>query len=139
MGRLSSFFLLPLVLAISSCVDARACQQAAQTFEAEDAVLTGTKIETTVTGYTGTGYVGGFDEGTDKITFTIPSSATKLYDLSIRYAGIYGEKRTSVVLNSGASNEVFFAATETFSTVSAGQVLLKEGNNTLEIVNNWGW
>ncbi|KAM7217965.1 mannan endo-1,4-beta-mannosidase [Rhypophila decipiens] len=138
MGRLSNF-LLPLVLALAPGSNARACQPSARTFEAENAILTGTRVESTLSGYTGSGYVAGFDEGSDKITFNIPSSTTKLYDLSIRYAGIYGEKRTTIVLNGGDNTEVFFPATETFSTVSAGQVLLKEGNNTVDIVNNWGW
>ncbi|KAK3311839.1 glycoside hydrolase superfamily [Apodospora peruviana] len=123
-------------------VSAKPCQVpvvTAMLFEAEDALLTGTRVETSLAGYTGSGYVAGFDEGTDKITFSIPSNATKLYDLTIRYAGIYGEKRTSVVLNSGANTEVLFPATEAFTSVSAGQVLLNEGTNTLEIVNNWGW
>jgi mannan endo-1,4-beta-mannosidase len=87
----------------------------------------------------GTGYVTGFDEVTDKITFSANSDSVKLYDLSIRYAGIYGEKRTSVVLNGGASSEVYFPATEAFITIAAGQVLLDQGFNTIDIVSNWGW
>lgn len=138
MGRFTSFF-LPLLVALAPVSNARCLSDAPRTFEAENAVLTGTRVESTLSGYTGTGYVAGFDEGSDKITFTILSSTTKLYDLSIRYAGIYGDKRTTIVLNGGGNAEVFFPATETFSSVSAGQVLLKEGNNTIEIVNNWGW
>ncbi|KAM7205189.1 glycoside hydrolase family 26 protein [Naviculisporaceae sp. PSN 640] len=138
MSRFTSF-LLPVLLALSPGGDARCLSNAARTFEAEEAVLTGTRAESTLSGYTGTGYVAGFDEGSDKITFNIPSSTTKLYDLSIRYAGIYGEKRTTVLLNGGGNTEVLFPATESFSSVSAGQVLLKEGDNTIEIVNNWGW
>ncbi|KAK0614909.1 family 26 glycosyl hydrolase [Bombardia bombarda] len=130
-----------LALALSSApVHARSCQQEAQTLEAEDAVLTGTRVETSLAGYSGSGYVNGFDDGADKITFNVASGTAKLYDLTIRYAGIYGEKRTSVILNnSGASTEVLLPATESFSTVSAGQVLLKAGNNSIEIANNWGW
>lgn len=115
------------------------CRDESTKFEAEDAVLSGTEILTTQSGFSGTGYVGGFDTSTDKITFTIPSSSTKLYDLSIRYAGIYGDKKTTVILNSGASTEVSLPSTDFFSTVSGGQILLNEGTNTLEIVNNWGW
>ena len=81
----------------------------------------------------------GFEDATDKVTFTVDSDATRLYDLSIRYAAIYGDKRTSVVLNGGATSEVIFPAGETFTDASAGQVLLNEGSNTIDIVNNWGW
>lgn len=81
----------------------------------------------------------GFDQATDKITFKVDSATARLYDLSIRVAAIYGDKRTSVVLNGGASSEVFFAAGTTFTSVAAGQVLLNAGSNTIDIVNNWGW
>lgn len=87
----------------------------------------------------GSGYVTGFDQATDKVTFKVDSPSLKLYDLSIRVAAIYGEKRTNVVLNNGASSEVYFAASETFTTVAAGQVLLNEGANTIDLVSNWGW
>ncbi|KAF2837329.1 glycoside hydrolase family 26 protein [Patellaria atrata CBS 101060] len=109
------------------------------TLEAEDATPSGTTVDTAVAGYSGTGYATGFDESADKITFTVSSDSVKLYDLSIRYAGIYGEKRTYVVVNGGASSEVYFPATDAFTDVSAGQVLLNEGANTLDIVSNWGW
>lgn len=83
--------------------------------------------------------MGGFDESTDKITFTIDSDALTLYDVSIRYAGIYGEKRASLVLNGGSTSEVIIPETTTWESVSAGQVLLNEGSNTIDIVSNWGW
>ncbi|KAK3399502.1 glycosyl hydrolase family 26-domain-containing protein [Sordaria brevicollis] len=115
------------------------CRDTSTKYEAESALLSGTEILTSLPGFSGTGYVGGFDTSTDKITFTVSSPTTRLYDLSIRYAGIYGDKKTTVVLNSGASTEVSLPSTDSWSTVSAGQVLLNEGENTLEVVNNWGW
>ncbi|KAF3039813.1 hypothetical protein E8E11_002747 [Didymella keratinophila] len=87
----------------------------------------------------GTGYVEGFDEGTDKITFTVPSTTQQLYDLKLVYNGPYGDKYTYVVLNSAGGSQVSFPATTAWTTVSAGQVLLNAGNNTIEIQNNWGW
>uniref|UniRef100_A0A8H7N338 GH26 domain-containing protein n=1 Tax=Bionectria ochroleuca TaxID=29856 RepID=A0A8H7N338_BIOOC len=111
----------------------------AKTLEAEDATLSGTEVLTELAGYSGSGYVGGFDESTDKITFTIDSDALTLYDVSIRYAGIYGEKRASLVLNGGSTSEVIIPETTTWDSVSAGQVLLNEGSNTIDIVSNWGW
>ncbi|AEO53670.1 glycoside hydrolase family 26 protein [Thermothelomyces thermophilus ATCC 42464] len=111
----------------------------ATTYEAEDAILSGTTVDTAQEGYTGSGYVTGFDEASDKITFEVESEATKLYDLSIRIAAIYGDKHTTVVLNGGASSDVSFPAGDTWVDVPAGQVLLNEGANTIEIVSNWGW
>ncbi|KAL2022635.1 hypothetical protein VTK56DRAFT_4979 [Thermocarpiscus australiensis] len=110
-----------------------------RTFEAEDAILSGTNVDTAHPGFTGTGYVTGFDQATDKVTFNISSDSSKLYDLSIRVAAIYGEKRTYVVINGGASSEVYFPASDVFTSIAAGQVLLEQGFNTIDIVNNWGW
>ncbi|KAI1171894.1 carbohydrate-binding module family 35 [Nemania sp. FL0916] len=114
-------------------------RQDAQIYEAEDAVLSGVAVDTAQAGYSGAGYVGGFDEAADNITFTVTSDSTRLYDLSIRYAGIYGAKVTTVVLNGGARTDVSLAETSEFATVEGGQLLLNEGENTIEILDNWGW
>lgn len=81
----------------------------------------------------------GFSDATDKVTFTVDSTSTQLYDFTIRAAAIYGDKRTSVILNGGASSEVYFPAADTWADIAAGQLLLNQGSNTIEIVNNWGW
>jgi mannan endo-1,4-beta-mannosidase len=83
--------------------------------------------------------VTGFEDAADKLTFTIDSEATQLYDLSIRVAAIYGEKRTSVILNGGASSEVLFPAADDWADIAGGQLLLNAGDNTVDIVTNWGW
>lgn len=87
----------------------------------------------------GTGYVEGFDEGTDKITFTVPATTSQLYDLKLVYNGPYGDKYTYVVLNGAGGSQVSLPSTTTWTTVSAGQVLLNAGSNTIEVQNNWGW
>ncbi|KAL1599919.1 hypothetical protein SLS60_007724 [Paraconiothyrium brasiliense] len=108
-------------------------------YEAESAVLNGVAVGTSVTGFTGTGYVEGFDTATDTITFNVSSSASKLYDLSIVYNGPYGDKFTTVVLNGVGGSQISLPATTNWTTVAAGQVLLQAGNNTIQIQNNWGW
>lgn len=81
----------------------------------------------------------GFEGPDDKITFEIESDAQRMYDLTIRYAGIYGEKYTSVVLNQGATEEILLRESESFEDAAGGQVLLEEGTNTIDIVSHWGW
>jgi mannan endo-1,4-beta-mannosidase len=54
-------------------------------------------------------------------------------------AAIYGDKHTSVVLNGGASSDVSFPASDTWANIAAGQLLLNQGSNTIDIVSNWGW
>ncbi len=67
------------------------------------------------------------------------SESLALYDISIRYAGIYGEKRTTLILNGGATSEVVFPEGSDWATVSGGQVLLEAGDNSIDILSNWGW
>ncbi|GKT66916.1 mannan endo-1,4-beta-mannosidase [Colletotrichum tofieldiae] len=110
-------------------------------YEAENGVLSGTTIATAQAGFTGTGYVTGFEDAADKLTINVDcqGEGQKLFDINIRYAAIYGEKRTHVILNGGAASEVLLAAGDTWATANAGQVLLDEGSNTIDIVTNWGW
>jgi mannan endo-1,4-beta-mannosidase len=87
----------------------------------------------------GTGYVEGFSDATDKVTFVVNTNTSGLYDLSLIYNGPYGDKYTYVVLNSAGGSEVSLPATTKWTTVSAGQALLNAGNNTIEVQNNWGY
>lgn len=129
------------------------------TYQAESATLVGVDVATSVPGYTGTyvqrkggkncrlltakssgsGYIEGFDTATDEIEFTVTSETEQLYDLSIIYDGPYGDKYTTVVLNSNGGGQVSLPATTNWTVAPAGQVLLNAGNNTIEIQNNWGW
>ncbi|WP_081687545.1 glycosyl hydrolase [Glycomyces tenuis] len=111
----------------------------AQVFEAEDGALQGVTVGSSASGYSGTGYVEGFDEATDSVTITVPDSPGGLHDLTIHYRAPYGEKQAYLQLNGEGAGSVTFAAIDTFSTVSAGRMLLEEGENTIAIVNNWGW
>lgn len=83
--------------------------------------------------------MGGFDEATDKLTWSVVGNSTTLYDVTLRYAGPNGEKTTTIVLNGGASSDVVLPATEGFVDIAAGQLLLEQGTNTIDIVSNWGW
>ena len=44
-----------------------------------------------------------------------------------------------MVLNGGASSEVYFPASQTYDNIPAGQLHLQPGINTIEIISNWGW
>lgn len=118
-----------------------ACSVAAQAtiYQAESAKLSGVTVGSSVAGFSGSGYVEGFDEATDSITFTVESSTSQLYDLSLIYNGPYGDKYTNVVLNGAGGSQVSLPATTAWTTVSAGQVMLKAGSNTIQVQNNWGW
>ncbi|NUT48392.1 MAG: beta-mannanase [Saccharothrix sp.] len=107
--------------------------------EAEDGVLNGTVVESGVAGFSGRGYVAGFDAGTDSVTITVPDSPGGLHDLTIFYATPYGPKTASLSLNGSGLGDVSFPEHPTFTSIPAGKVLLREGDNTITITNNWGW
>ncbi|XP_014552024.1 glycoside hydrolase family 26 protein [Bipolaris victoriae FI3] len=109
------------------------------TLQAEDAMLSGTTVGSSVAGFTGTGYVEGFSDATDKVTFNISSQTGGLHDLELIYNGPYGDKFTNIVFNNAGGSQVSLPATTKWTTVPAGQVLLKAGINTVEIQSNWGW
>lgn len=120
--------LLPLLLANAQTV-----------YQAEDGILSGTEILTSEVGFTGTGYVGSFDQGTDSVTITVSSTTLQLYDLNVTYQAPYGDKYTSMTLNNAGGSQIHFPPTTEFTTVSGGQVLLNPGNNTITFTSNWGW
>jgi len=109
--------------------------------EAENGIFNGVTAGTTTAGYSGTGFVQGFDAATDSVTITIYSTTQALYDVVVRYAAIYGEKQTSMSLNgAGGANIVFAdttAAASPWANATAGQVLLNAGNNTISFTTNW--
>ncbi|KAF8460540.1 GH26 endo-beta-1,4-mannanase [Kalaharituber pfeilii] len=108
-------------------------------YEAENGALSGTTIGTSVAGYSGTGYVEGFDTETDSLTFTVTSTSGGLYDLKIRYSAPYGSKYTRLSLNGGGGGEVSLPETTEWLDADAGQVLLNAGSNKITLINHWGW
>ncbi|MBN2274710.1 MAG: hypothetical protein JXR41_00830 [Bacteroidales bacterium] len=105
--------------------------------EAEDAILTGVSKATTYSGYSGTGYVGGFDTEGDIITFSFEAEGG-LYDLVIGFSTPHGEKGYELTVNGSASTGMF-PASGSFKEGSAGKVTLETGQNTVIIGNGWGW
>jgi hypothetical protein len=109
--------------------------------EAEDGIFNGVSAASSVAGYSGTGYVQGFDVSTDSVTLTLYSAKQALYDVVLRYDAPYGAKQTTMSLNGGGGGEVFLADTTgaavPWANATAGQVLLNAGNNTISFLNDW--
>ncbi|UUZ93440.1 hypothetical protein LJK87_01250 [Paenibacillus sp. P25] len=108
-------------------------------FEAENGVLHGVVVDSTTTGYSGTGYVGGFDQADDYVEMTVTVPAYGLYDLSIGYSAPYGSKNTQLFLNGNSLGEVALQQSSGFAEAPAGKVVLNAGANTIRLVNDWGW
>ena len=107
--------------------------------EAENGILAGVNVSKAVSGYSGTGYVTGFDLSTDKVTVTLNVPVKAFYLLVIRYNSTSGEKTQNLIVNNGGASSVVFLKTTTWSTIEAGKYLLNAGVNTITIQSSWGW
>ncbi|PSR56586.1 hypothetical protein AHMF7605_25360 [Adhaeribacter arboris] len=106
--------------------------------EAEVGILSGVAVATTPTGYTGSGYVNGFDNATDKLTIHFNGKAG-LYELQIGYTAPYGEKGYDFSVNAETGSGMFANTGNTFSVKTAGKFLLHNGVNTFTLNNGWGY
>jgi uncharacterized protein YjdB len=112
--------------------------------EAENGTLSGTVAYTgsnaTISGYSGTGYVGSFDNtaNTDKVTLTINAPSAGSYTLRIRYSAC-NITSNYVKVNSGTDVNTSFPTTGCSSWGNKDQtVTLNSGNNTVVIRKNNG-
>src|SRR5687767_10732276 len=81
----------------------------AQTIEAETGTLSGTQVSTQRSGYSGSGYVTGFDADSDKITMTVNLNKG-IYNLYVRYASPSGDKFNFVFVNGENLGSMAFPA-----------------------------
>lgn len=108
-------------------------------YEAEGGTLTGTvSVQNTVAGFSGSGYVGRFENDGDKVSVAFSLAQEGYYNLYFGYASPYGDKKNFVTVN-GNSAEASFPASATFTETGFGRVWLGSGLNTISLTKNWGW
>src|SRR5687767_12806487 len=115
---------------VSLCLYLTAISIQGQTVEAESGTLSGTQVSTQHAGYTGTGFVTGFDSDGDKVTMTVNVIKGDLYNLYIRYAAPFGEKYNFVYVNNVNFGSVQFTASNGFKETLVGKIFLDKGVNT---------
>ena len=111
----------------------------AQKAEAENGMLIGTQTESSRAGYSGNGYVTGFDQDGDALTMNLEVSRSGLYNLRIGYAAPFGEKTNDVYVNAAFSGSHVFPFTNSFTETLFGKVFLQQGPNEITIVKSWGF
>jgi uncharacterized protein YjdB len=110
--------------------------------QAEDAVLGGYAVVSTQdTGYTGTGYVGGYWQGTSSTTFTInnvPEAGE--YLVRARYAAGWGDAPISIYVNGVKITSFNFNNTGAWNVWKSKSLMLKlqAGMNTIMYRNDPG-
>ncbi|MGF7141078.1 glycosyl hydrolase [Roseimarinus sediminis] len=107
--------------------------------EAENGQLTGVHIETKHKGYSGSGYVSGFDNEGDRLELSFESENEGKQRLMIGYSGPYGDKNNRVYFNGENLGDLLFPASAGFTEIDAGTVMLKKGSNSIVIEKSWGW
>ncbi|MDX2429841.1 MAG: glycosyl hydrolase, partial [Bacteroides sp.] len=108
------------------------------TAEAETGILQGVSVASTSPGYSGTGYVSGFDNDGDQVTIPVEVPESGSYKLAIRYSNS-SDKSQDVSINGGFSFPVSFPNQSGFALCDAGTHEFQEGENTITIIKNWGW
>jgi len=99
----------------------------------------GNSVLTSISGYSGSAYVGGFNSNTDYLTFTLESIVKGKFDLYIGYStSNWGGKICDVEIN-GMKSSFELVASEGFIEKKYSTVLLKTGNNIIKITPNWTW
>lgn len=105
--------------------------------EAEAGALVGVGVSGTGSGYSGTGYITGFDAPADRVAWTFPATAGT-YRLSLRYRTQGGSKGYEGALNGGGLSG-HLPDSSAFADHSGDLVILQEGNNTLSIGGGWSY
>jgi mannan endo-1,4-beta-mannosidase len=105
-------------------------------YEAENGTLTGTYAESVTGGFSGTGYVNGFDNDGDMVTVAFTLARAGNYNIFIGYAGPYGDKKNILSIN-GNNTEMSFPYSLTFREAAFGKAWLREGSNTLSVIKSW--
>lgn len=106
--------------------------------EAEDAHLHGLQVATATPGFSGRGYVTGFDQDDDRMELTFQAAAG-LCELHFRYHTPFGAKGYAITVNGIAGAGMLAASGPGFAVQPAGRFLLKDGENTLVMGKGWGW
>lgn len=106
---------------------------------------TGIVVSTTLTGFSGTGYVD-FNGKPTSLTMNYSATTAGFYDIVIRYESQYGTsaandaKIGALSVNGGTKNPLYFNSTATtgttFKSTTARRILLTAGTNTITISDN---
>ncbi len=111
------------------------------TYEAEDASFSGkvaAAASPSLEGYSGTGYVEGFESDGDACTFSVNVPEDGFYDLDFVSAGNGGEKYNYVLVDGEQMGSVYIAE-GAFDDSVLTRVYLAQGEHKITLSKSWGW
>lgn len=114
--------------------------QTPEIYEAEDAkLLSGARVESKLKGFSGSGYVTGFENDGDACEFTVSITEPGFYDLNfITSSGSNGYKENTVYINGGHIG-VSAVESSSFTDSVIKRVYLDAGENRILYEKYWGW
>ncbi|MHB9055199.1 MAG: glycosyl hydrolase [Paludibacteraceae bacterium] len=105
-------------------------------YEAENASLNGgAAVATSLTGYTGTGYV---NTNAGNVTFSVQTDQTAYYDVSLRYA-VSDQKANNLYVDNVLATSMTFPISTSWTTIKVGKIKLSAGSHTISVVKDWGY
>lgn len=111
----------------------------AVTYEAEDGIFSGkVKKESKKKGYSGKGYVTGFEGDNDSLAITIEISEEGFYDLEINAFSMGGYKENIIYVD-GVNLGNIVTESDDFELTIFPRVYLTKGTHTVELKKSWGW
>lgn len=109
------------------------------TYEAEDGVLTGNaRVGSSIGGFSGNGYVEGFEADGDTCTFSITIEEAGFYNLQFTAAAIGGYKENYVLVDGTSVGNLVNEET-TFTDGTIERVYLEAGEHKITISKYWGY
>jgi predicted alpha-1,6-mannanase (GH76 family) len=106
-------------------------------YEAENAVRSNVGTESTQSGYSGRGYIAGWNQSNQSLTVNINVGAAGTYTINMRYAAGAGNASRKMIVNgSTVAHNLAFATTgswASWNTVSLNNVTLNAGSNQIII------
>lgn len=106
--------------------------------EAETGALIGARRSSAGGGFSGNGYVTGFEANGARVSLPLRATAG-LYTVRIGYRSPFGDKGYDMVVNGAKHSGVFPRTGNAFAVCAAGAVELRSGANDLSIEKGWGY
>lgn len=109
------------------------------TIEAENGYQNGVYTSTSRSGYSGNGYVTGFDNSEDYIEVTVNVESSGDYYLNLQYASEYDDKYTTLYVNNNSYGDKLLEKSSDFTDSYLDEVYLNAGENKIKLANDWGY
>ncbi len=104
-------------------------------YEAENALADDIDTESTAEGYSGRGYLAGWNTDDTSVTFNVNVAESGTYPVDMRYSAAAGDATRSLSVNGSKAPTVDFGVTDDWDTwdTTTVEVALEAGHNTIEL------